>query len=537
MEPFICPQCVHKSSFDPYKGPAQCPRCGYSPAVGQQVAKLTVRSREPRPEHSPRTRSTIYRQLLDEILTLWDGTFQPEPEFELPAFCDLEDFYADYRWALGGEPFQSPRHHDLPPAAEEKERRARESFVAGYFALRRGDRSGAAAQFHDLVQAYPDFVDAWLWLAAVAEEQADRTHYLEEVLVREPTHGLARDAMAVLRGRVSPGRRQETEALAKAVRCPKCAGSLEYQPGAAEVICAHCGHTLSLPEVNVVDGSARLIGDLRLERRFRGHAWKQLDRVLQCGSCGAELSMTQNLAQVCVFCGSPNVLLRDARQDIQQPDGFLPFAIELQAATEAIGKALRGGRGRLRRWWSGEALEVRQLQGLYLPFWVFDGFVEVRTTRMSLFDRFDSRAMPLVAKELLMFENILSSAVITPPREFLSAILPFDTGTLVPYEPRLLADWPAVLYTLDVEAALKGAQGLMLKAAMRRSEPLVRIERDDEPKVRRSYRLTSATYQLVLLPVWAALLVGQDQVRLGLVNGQTGTAALSRPLRSAMAAQ
>jgi hypothetical protein len=262
-----------------------------------------------------------------------------------------------------------------------------------------------------------------------------------------------------------------------------------------------------------------------------------VDRVLRCQACGAELTMSEHLAKICLFCGSPNVLLGDARQELEQPDGFLPFAIDEPGATAAVRNAWDNARGALRRWWSDDSLKVRETQGLYVPFWVFDGFVEARTSRMSLFDRFDTRATPLVTKDLAMFENILLSAVIAPPQEFLSGILPFDVDTLVPYQPRLLADWPAMLYSLDVETAVETAKAAMLRAAvraaMRAPEPVLRIEDHDEERVRRWYRVTSATYQLVLLPVWAVLLEAKAEVRVAMVNGQTGKTALSRPLRPA----
>ncbi len=531
MEPFICPQCAHKNSYNPHEGPARCLRCGYSPSPGHQAHGLAARSKEPRPEHTPRAREALRQRLLDEILGLWDGTFQPDPQYELPAFSDIEDFYTDYRWALGDDLLDSLGIRELSDTTEKRARRARESFVAAYFALRRGDRTGATEQLRELARSHPDFVDAWVWLAATAAEKDERIQLLDEALVRDPAHPLARDAMAILRGRVSPAqRRRATGARSTAVRCPKCAGSLEYEPGAKEVICVHCGHTLRLPETDIVDGKARLVGDLRLERRFQGLSWQQVGRVIQCQSCGAELTMSRHLAKLCPFCGSPNVLDRDARQGIEQPDGFLPFSVDKNAASEALESAVLGIRGFPWIWRSDQKPRIHELQALYLPFWVFDGFVEASTARMSLFDRHDFRAKPLVTRELLMFENILLSGLVTPPHEFLAGILPFDIAALVPYEPRLLAGWPAALYSLDVETAVETARASMLRAATRAREPLVRIEDGEEDDARPRYRVTSATYQLVLLPTWAALLESRGKLRAALVNGQTGKAALSRPL-------
>ena len=541
VEPFICPRCAHKSRFNPFEGPARCPRCGYSPSPDGQLAPLDARPDEPRVEHAPRSRQALRQRFLAEILGLWDGTFRADPGAELPPQTDVEGFYEDYRWALGDPLVGFGGGRELTNAEKEEERQARMAFVAGYFALRRGDRSGAVAQFQELAQEHPDFVDAWLWLAAAAEGREDRQRYLDEALVRDPAHVLARDAMAVLQGRVSPSRaRQSARPQTTAVRCPQCGGELRYEPGDSQVTCAHCGHTLLLPRTDLVNGEARLVGDLRLERRLRPVAWVQVDRVLQCQQCGAELTMTRHLAQVCLFCGSPNVLNAQARPGIEQPDGFLPFSLDEGEVRQALDDAARGTLGRLWPWRSDPELRVRELQAFYLPFWVFDGFVEARSARMSLFDRNDPRAKPQVTTDLLIFENVLLSGADAPSREFQAGILPFDLGALVPYEPRLLADWPAALYSLDVEAAVETAQASMLRQAVRAAgrgaELLLRFdddEDDEEQEVRRSFRVTSATYQLVLLPAWATLVEVKGKLRLALVNGQTGKVTLSRPLRAA----
>ncbi len=39
MQIFICPECAHKSFYDPWVESAHCPRCGYSPqTLGDQPA-------------------------------------------------------------------------------------------------------------------------------------------------------------------------------------------------------------------------------------------------------------------------------------------------------------------------------------------------------------------------------------------------------------------------------------------------------------------------------------------------------------------
>ena len=32
MQDFVCPQCGHKSSYNPWQESAHCPNCGYQPS-------------------------------------------------------------------------------------------------------------------------------------------------------------------------------------------------------------------------------------------------------------------------------------------------------------------------------------------------------------------------------------------------------------------------------------------------------------------------------------------------------------------------
>jgi hypothetical protein len=46
----------------------------------------------------------------------------------------------------------------------------------------------------------------------------------------------------------------------------------------------------------------------------------------------------------------------------------------------------------------------------------------------------------------------------------------------------------------------------------------------------RTFQVSSVTYQLVLLPVWVALLQSEDEHSLALVNGQSGKVAFGPAL-------
>jgi hypothetical protein len=281
----------------------------------------------------------------------------------------------------------------------------------------------------------------------------------------------------------------------------------------------------------MLDGESTLVSDLRLRRRIGRQTWEEFERIAHCEACGAELALFRELSETCAFCGSTSVLIGDNVGAFEQPDAFLPFEIDEAKAADAIRAAARWSLRGVRSLVSRKAQQLEQLQGVYIPFWVFDGFVETRTWRAGIF----AQAMPLSAAtargEVIMLHNLIFSAVEVPPPDQLKRLFPFRMDALVPYEPRMLAEWPAALYHKDIEAVVEIAYEKMVALARKRVAPLVDTEPPGQGQLRQSFQVSSTTYQLVLLPVWVAALRRGEQTSLVLANGQTGKVAFKRRWR------
>jgi len=145
----------------------------------------------------------------------------------------------------------------------------------------------------------------------------------------------------------------------------------------------------------------------------------------------------------------------------------------------------------------------------------------------------------VVRKDLIVFDNLLYSAMDFPPWWLLKQVLPFELRAVVGYEAQLLANWPAALYQRDVEQVVQQAYSTMLTKAIWQNRSLALSQTVNFGELRRTFQVTTVTYQLVLLPVWVGLARRQREAgrvpgtRLVLVNGQTGNVVLSSPLRSA----
>jgi predicted RNA-binding Zn-ribbon protein involved in translation (DUF1610 family) len=522
MQEYNCPKCGHISTYDPWVESASCPECGHTPDQG-----IAIRGR------LSKTRTDAHQAFLDELLAHWNGTFTPDLTFNLltPDLALL--FFEDYQRAMGEDPRLSAGRSMRYVRNYHPDRAEILEFVGAFLLLRRGLGKKATQKLVDMTFGSPQFADTWIWRSATTDDPAERRECLENALLHEPAHPLARDAMAVLRGVVDQALAQPKPALTRliAIRCYQCGGDLRYRAGADDVVCPHCGTRIPLEREDILEDETPLVGDLRLQRRYKGYLWQEAQRVLHCASCAATLTMTEHLARRCVFCGSTNVLIEDSQIELEQPDGFLPFQVEETVAATAVQTALQSGLRRLRTWWTGETGQPGEIQGIYLPFWIFDGIVEARTWQSTLsITRPEGGIAPL--SDQRMFDNMPFPAVYTPTPKLIAKILPYEAKEMVRYNPRLLADWPAALYQRDVELVVEDAYDAMLnlaRASMPRLVPLEQEQSAYKPVAyRRSFQVTSTTYQLVLLPLWVQIVHEGEKRRLAIVNGQTGKIALGQ---------
>jgi predicted RNA-binding Zn-ribbon protein involved in translation (DUF1610 family) len=502
---------------------------------------------------------------LEELLSLWDGSHVPLGGIVTSTKSEALALFKLYQQGLGETRSFRPDRRLAYARSYPPDKKAILGFVGAYLLLKRGEQARAAQTLRELTRRYPNFPDPWVWLSATTDDLDERIDCLENAVLVEPSHPLAREALAIAQGKVSrsvKGSMDHGQQQTVQAKCPQCGGGLRYEPGATSVSCPYCGHLQQLEQANVVDGDASLLRNLQLRRRMQGQEWREARRVVHCRACGAELTMSRHLAKECVFCGSSSVLAEDSQLALEQPDGFLPFKLDEDQAIAAVEKTQRSAMGRIKTWWIGERQKLQGLHAVYLPFWLFDGIVEVRKPVLGQVDQGSDWAQAvwtsfaagavgdspaerlsvsvegdqekrsaLLKKNLIIFDNLLYSAIDFPPWWLLRQVLPFHLQVVVPYEPQLLADWPAVLHQRDVEEVVQQACNTMLAKAVWRNKSLALSQASDFAELRRTFQVTTVTYQLLLLPVWVGLGLREKEQRLVLVNGQTGNVVWSSPLR------
>jgi ribosomal protein S27AE len=421
------------------------------------------------------------------------------------------------------------------------------AFETGHDLLYAGRTQEALQSFLRAADLQPDFVDAHLWIAKISDDPAVKRDHLDSVLVYAPNHLEALRLLMVLQGRLTPEQAAQTyhdndpqvqhvaepvPAKGTELLCPNCGGDLTLNERAQRVECRFCGY--SAPRTNQPANGGDLLALALLERKAQAVKWNVGKRLVQCRQCGAEHTLTaEKMSQRCRFCGSTEVILSDALGSFEQPDGLIPFSLTADEAMACVNKQLRSLGERFLNLFNSNKIERSVIDGVYLPFWVFDVQAKVTETHTV---GFQSTELTGLEEQ----QDVMISGVKSPPPTLTSHLAPYDMARVVPYEPKWLAKYPAQLYSIDFDAASLEARGIVsktLRAKHDRQLAQLRAQsREDayhtgEPSeiIQITSQIQSMSFRLILLPVWITTLYEDDgEVRLGVVNAQTGRVALGR---------
>lgn len=421
--------------------------------------------------------------------------------------------------------------------------RALSLFESAQDYLWRGDKAAALDALHDAVDVQPDFTDAHLWIARTTDDMRLKREHIERLLAYDPGNLDGIRELMVLDGKLTleeaersrhtdtPTVRQveSIKAQTQTLKCPVCGGALTIDETNQRVVCKFCGHIEPLNTVQTVDDGAETLGAALIERRVKGVTWVIGDRLLHCQQCGAERTIPQGrLSGQCPFCGSKAVITRDTADSFQQPDGLIPFTVDEDAAKAAILDRLKRMDERLYALRGENRLAHAALEGVYVPFWVFDALIDVSQT-------IQDKRMPSSREQVrqiqpyqnLTFQDgmigICVPAVKSPPSQLVAKVGEFGVDQAVAYDPKLLAKYPAALYTVDFDEASLEARS-MASARMRDRHG---HSSSSQVEVTIFALIKQMTFTLLLMPMWVGTLVEHDgDVRTALVNGQNGQVAI-----------
>ncbi len=508
---------------------SRCPACGFDLAAGAHAITNRVQRS---PVAGPRRTRSVIRPIQPPEPKPARAPQPPAPPPIRPngtVAIDLPNFIA-----LGDTSRLEPR-----------DRMRLEGRVQdAQFALGRGDTAAARAALQAALDLHNLSDNLWLFLAALAENPAEQRDYLEEALARNPQNQIAVEALLRLDGRLVPaettpagdGTLEPGEIAGRQIKCPRCGGRLGYHAGDKCVVCRSCGYRILDADDLKRTQDATALQIALLQRKYAARPWNIGARWLRCTSCGAITTLSRlALTTTCRFCDSQHVVRESANLRFEQPDLIVPFSVDQQDAEARVQQHLKSGLRLITRLFA-DAVERIALQGVYLPFWIFDAEVSVNWSWTNA---------PAHGQHPVLLGDVLHFAADTPNARLLQRLEPFDVRRGVDYDPRLLAHFPAELYTRDIDRASLDVRSRLVREAMRRARPSLQLLQpgssyrsdsrllivfdsdDDAGRLVLNATTRHMSYRLGLLPVWIGRLIEADgDTQPVLVNGQTGEVVL-----------
>lgn len=341
-------------------------------------------------------------------------------------------------------------------------------------------------------------------------------------------------------------------------QCPACTGPLHYSAKSGKLACDYCGSSFDVAEIEALyarkeaeAAAAKQAADAKAEAAQAAKAeaaeaaaasggWDtsglsrdwgaEADglRVYSCPSCGAELICDQSTAATaCPYCGNPAIVPGQFSGALR-PDYILPFRLSKDDAVQAL-RAHYKGKPFLPRSFTS-ANHIEQIQGVYVPFWLFDGGAEgaasYRASNTNVYETGDyeiteTRHYHVVRAGSLAFEKIPVDASSKMPDDHMDSIEPFDYAQLRPFSTAYLPGYLADKYDVTIDDSRD-------RADTRCRETLAQALRDTVTGYgacvteREDIALRRGKVHYALLPVWMLSTKWHGQDFLFAMNGQTG---------------
>ena len=336
-------------------------------------------------------------------------------------------------------------------------------------------------------------------------------------------------------------------------KCPACTGPLHFVGASGKLECDFCGSKYDVAEIEALyaDKEAKAVeatekANEKAEQNRQRMADMEAEgwdtsglnsdwgaeangmKAYNCPSCGAELICDASTAATsCPYCGNPTVVPGQFSGALK-PDYVIPFKLSKEDAVAALKKHYKG-RPLLPKAFTG-GNHIQEIQGVYVPFWTFDGmaegsvdyegqkihFYETSTEKVTETEHYEVRRGGSIA-----FEKVPVDASSKMPDDHMDSIEPYDYADLKPFSTAYLPGFLADKYDVSVENSRDRADSrcaASLEMALRRTAS----EYDTCIPLNQSIRLKRGKVHYALLPVWMLHTKWNGKDFLFAMNGQTG---------------
>ncbi len=316
--------------------------------------------------------------------------------------------------------------------------------------------------------------------------------------------------------------------------CPACGGSLVFDPTAGKLKCEFCDLMYTPEEVEAAwakklgnEGDAAPEEGTEATRVYEAVDFGPEDQMksYSCSTCAAELLADQTTAVMrCPYCGNQTIVEAQFSGSIR-PDYIIPFAHTKKEAEEKY-LSFYNKRFLLPKSFKTDN-HVQEIQGVYVPFWMFSGRTYIDGNYMAYDEEKDKDGHTHITgrfnvwrKGYLDYMNVPADASKRMDDALMDSVEPYKLNGLLDFSMVYLPGFMAERYDVDEEEcrlrAHKRAEG-SISDQVRKT-----IKHDGIEQSNVDYRYENESTKYALLPVWLLVTKWKDKTFKFAMNGQTG---------------
>ena len=313
-------------------------------------------------------------------------------------------------------------------------------------------------------------------------------------------------------------------------KCPCCGGYVEFDSDVQKMVCPFCDTEFEVSLFAQTEDESQPDPVFSYENMGTDAQWSADEKThihtYRCESCGGELIGDNTTAVTrCPYCSNPVVLL-DQLSGVYRPDRVIPFKINKEDAQKALKNFYR--KKKLLPSLFCKTNQVESIQGMYVPFWLFDCEVradlrydatKVRRYSDSEYDYTETSYYDLIRGGHFNFAQIPVDGSKKMDDTYMEAIEPYDYSEMVSFQTAFLAGYIADKYDVAAEEATPRIENRIVSSVQTSLQPHGFTTCSMSTS---SIRKMNEKIHYALLPVWMLNTQYKGKTYTFAMNGQTG---------------
>lgn len=316
-------------------------------------------------------------------------------------------------------------------------------------------------------------------------------------------------------------------------KCPACGGALNFDSQLQTVKCPYCDTEFEMESLRELDEVLEQTPpeDMTWQEK-PGEDWQEDEQDALCSfvcqSCGGELICEATTAATsCPYCGNPVIMTQRLSGELR-PDLVVPFKLDKAAAKAALKNHLKGKPLLPKTFKTENRLE--QLQGVYVPFWLYDADADAdityRATRVSAwsdskYNYVKTSYYSIHRAGSLGFNSVPVDGSKKMDDILMESLEPFDMTQAVDFQTAYLAGYLADKYDVSADDCAGRANQRIKTGAENAFRETVVGYNTVLPQAS-SVQLKNSKVSYALLPVWVLNTKYRGKDYIFAMNGQTG---------------